>query len=114
MMQSKKSNLLADFGHRIKTLRKARDMTQEQFADKMGVDGGQSFISKVERGEKMFSIENILRAAEVLSIHPAILLSEQPLTEENLEMLTNLFKLFQNGDDSKKKAVKDLLQAYTK
>src|SRR6056297_24187 len=85
------------FGKRLQFLRKVSGMSQELFADKMQIDSGQSFISKVERGDRLMSVENIYRAADVLQVHPAILMSNEQFADQQLEMLINLMKLFKFG-----------------
>ena len=99
------------FGKRLKAVRSPL-MSQEEFAEKMELEGGQSFISKVERGERMLSMENVIRAADVLGVHPAILLSDEELTDDQLETVINLFKIFNKGTRSQFEAIRDLLRTY--
>lgn len=101
------------FGNRLKFIRKAVGMSQGEFAEKMELESGQSFVSKVERGEKLFSVENIYRAADVLGVHPAILMSTEEFTDEQLEMIINLFSLFKKGNKDHTLTIKGLLETYT-
>ena len=103
------------FGSRLKFIRKVLvGMSQEEFAAKMDLDSGQSFVSKVERGERLLSVENIYRAADVLGVHPAVLMSTDEFTDEQLEMLVNLFTLFRKNNKDHILTIKGLLETYTK
>lgn len=66
-----RSNYIADrFGVRLRTLRKARNMTQLDMAIDFGID--RSFISDVERGKKAISLPLL----EVIAIGFGLTLSE--------------------------------------
>ena len=56
----------------LKQLRKEKNLTQEELADKVGI--GQTFISKIERGHFEPSIPTLRRIAKVLGVSPAELL----------------------------------------
>lgn len=60
------SNIKILLGRKLRKLRKARGLSQEQLALKAGLD--RSFIGKVERGEKNISIENVERLAKTLKV----------------------------------------------
>lgn len=53
-------------GKRVRTLRKQRGWSQEEFADKAGLH--RTYIGSVERGEQNVSIDNIERIAKTLGI----------------------------------------------
>lgn len=55
---------MAATGDRIKEIRDARGMTQDQLADKAGISKG--FLSDVENNKRNVSSENLLRIANVL------------------------------------------------
>jgi len=55
---------MAATGDRIKEIRDARGMTQDQLADKAGISKG--FLSDVENNKRNISSENLLRIANVL------------------------------------------------
>jgi transcriptional regulator with XRE-family HTH domain len=57
-------NFLSSFGLRIRTLRKARGLSQEAFADLAGLD--RSYVGGVERGERNVSLMNIKKFADAL------------------------------------------------
>ena len=59
-------NILIIFGNRIKELRKAKKMTQQQFADLS--DLHKNYIGMIERGERnpsLINIQNIAIAFEM-------------------------------------------------
>ena len=59
-------NILITFGNRIKELRKAKKMTQQQFADLS--DLHKNYIGMIERGERnpsLINIQNIATAFEM-------------------------------------------------
>ncbi|MDQ5933330.1 MAG: hypothetical protein QG574_628 [Cyanobacteriota bacterium erpe_2018_sw_21hr_WHONDRS-SW48-000092_B_bin.40] len=56
----------AKFGKVIRNLRKERNWTQYDLAAEMDVDA--AFISRIERGRKVPSLETILRLAQALKV----------------------------------------------
>jgi transcriptional regulator with XRE-family HTH domain len=55
---------MATTGDRIRTIREARGMTQDQLADDAKISKG--FLSEVENNKRNISSENLLRIANVL------------------------------------------------
>ncbi len=55
---------MAATGDRIKEIREARGMTQDQLADKAGI--GKGFLSDVENDKRNISSENLLKVANAL------------------------------------------------
>lgn len=51
-------------GNKIKKARKARGITQEKFAEELGVSV--SFISQVEAGDKKFNLSRISEVSQIL------------------------------------------------
>lgn len=54
------------FGERIKTLRKARGISQEKFALKIGMD--RTYYASVEAGKRNISLVNIRKIADGFEI----------------------------------------------
>lgn len=63
--------LRKDFGLRIKSIRKSRNLTQEQFAELLGIS--LDFLSLIERGVNAPSFETIERIASRLEMSVASL-----------------------------------------
>lgn len=60
---------------KLRTLRKAKRMTQRQLAEKCGLD--QAMISRIERGIQDVSVRKLLRLARALDVPPADLLGAE-------------------------------------
>lgn len=58
------------FGVAFRTVRLARDLTQEDFAQQ----SGRTYISELERGVKQPTLQKIDELAEPLEVHPLTLL----------------------------------------
>jgi transcriptional regulator with XRE-family HTH domain len=58
--------LSAKFGEVIRELRKERNLSQEELADKADVH--RTYIGMIERGEKNITIQNIQKLAKALNV----------------------------------------------
>jgi len=56
------------FGERLRTLRKAKEFSQEELALRCDLD--RSYVGGVERGERNISLLNIQKIADALGISP--------------------------------------------
>lgn len=54
------------FGRNVRTVRKERNLSQEELALEIGAD--QTYISRVEAGKKNISIQTIGRIAKALKV----------------------------------------------
>lgn len=63
---SKKSQLLVHFGEVIRDLRKDKELSQEELADKAGLH--RTYIGMIERGEKNITLENISKISKALQV----------------------------------------------
>jgi transcriptional regulator with XRE-family HTH domain len=63
---SKHSDVLQKFGLRVREARKAKDLSQEAFADLCGLD--RTYISGIERGNRNVSLRNIELIATALGL----------------------------------------------
>lgn len=66
-----KSKILIQFGIRVKELRKAKNMSQEDLADIAGLH--RTYIGMIERAEKNITLINIEKIAKALKIEINIL-----------------------------------------
>ncbi len=64
--------LFITFGARLRELRKAARLTQEQLALQSELD--RSYVGQVERGERNISLKNIAKLAQALDVAPHELL----------------------------------------
>jgi len=72
MSGGKRNNVKLRFGRRVRQLRVARGLSQEELALRSELD--RSYIGQVERGERNVSLVNIERIAIGLGVPPADLL----------------------------------------
>lgn len=70
------ANVKVLFGRRVRQLRAARGLSQEEFAHVAGLD--RSYMGGVERGERNISLENICLIAAALAVSPAELFTDWP------------------------------------
>lgn len=70
-MQTKYEQEYIRFGLKVQYYRKLRGMTQEAFAEKVGISW--SYLAKIESPTKVYgvSMETLFSMAEVLEISPA-------------------------------------------
>lgn len=73
--EPKQAKLLIDMGNRIRALRRARELSQEQLADLAGLH--RTYIGSVERGERNISVLNAYRLADVLGVQIGRLLETE-------------------------------------
>ena len=65
--------LLAEFGRRVRVRRELAGISQEAFADMVGIH--RTYIGGVERGERNLSLRNIVRIAAALNCDSSELLT---------------------------------------
>jgi transcriptional regulator with XRE-family HTH domain len=63
-----KSDLKPIFGKILKELRINKGLTQQRLGDYAGID--RAYISELERGQLMPSMETVFRLAEILKVKP--------------------------------------------
>jgi len=66
-------NLRAEFGRRVRELRKAREFSQEELAHRAGLH--YTYVGGIERGERNPALVNIGKIAAALGVSPAELFS---------------------------------------
>ena len=69
-----KKQILIKFGNRVREERLKRKLSQEEFADIVGVH--RTYIGMIERAEKNITLTNIEKIASALNIKSAALLNE--------------------------------------
>lgn len=68
------SKLLIDFGAAVRALRQSQGLSQEEFADRVGIH--RTYIGDVERGERNIGLLNVARIASALHVTLAALMAE--------------------------------------
>lgn len=63
---SKKTDILARFGHRVRAERVKLGLSQESLAARAGVH--RTYVGMIERGEKNITLENIEKIAKALNL----------------------------------------------
>lgn len=63
------------FGQRVRTLRQARGLSQEELAELAGIH--RTYVSSLERGQRNVGLDNILAIAFALCVPPADLFTEE-------------------------------------
>lgn len=85
MRRPQSSEVLRAFGRRLRELREAHGLTQEELALKARID--RSYVGQVERGTRNVALINIHKLANALGVSPHELLmplgAEQSLTGED-------------------------------
>lgn len=66
MNESRKSHVLLTFGERVRELRKAKGLSQEELA--MACDLDRTYVGGVERGERNVSLINIEKLSLALGV----------------------------------------------
>lgn len=64
--QLMKGDLLASFGRQVRTLRQARNLSQEELAERARVH--RTYVGMIERGEKNITLRNIAKLAGALKV----------------------------------------------
>jgi transcriptional regulator with XRE-family HTH domain len=62
------------FGQRVKSLRKEKGMSQEELAEKSGLN--RPYISAIEQGKRNVSLEVMEKLAEAMGVEIVILISD--------------------------------------
>ena len=66
----------ARFGQKIRELRLACKLTQEGLAERAGLHP--TYIGGIERGRRNVGLDNLLKLARALDVHPSVLFSDFP------------------------------------
>lgn len=68
-----KSDILTRFGEKVRLLRKEKNLSQEELAEKAGLH--RTYIGMIERAEKNITLINIEKIADALEISTSELLN---------------------------------------
>ena len=89
----------SDFGSRVRKCRKLAEITQEELANRIGVD--RNHISRIERGAKACSIDLLVELSAALHVSTDYLLTGQSIDREAirtqvLSVISLLSRIAQN------------------
>lgn len=87
MLHSQKTQ--NNFPKALKTARTASELSQEAFS----LVSSRTYVSSLERGLKIPTLNKVDELAEVLGIHPLTLLALSYVTENDIDMARELFEL---------------------
>ena len=105
---------MAKLGERIKDLRKQKNMSQSELADKVGISYAQ--IGRYETKGAQPPAETLKKIADALRVSPDFLIygtsDEKAKTKLTDADLINQFKAIENMDDEDKNVIKKLIDAF--
>lgn len=79
-------------GGKFRQLRELAGFTQMDVAHALGYKSTGT-ISQIEAGQMVMDLEKVIAAADFFGIHPAYLVSDDKLDDEDLEMMVMLTKI---------------------
>lgn len=101
-------------GGKMAKLRRLAGMTQMEVAYGLGYKSSGT-ISQIEAGTMTMSPKKIVAAAQFFGIHPAYLVSDDQIDDEDLEMMIMLTKVLRSGKlHAHYRALQTLLKDATK
>jgi transcriptional regulator with XRE-family HTH domain len=74
--RSRLSDVQRRVGKRVKALRALRGLTQEQFAEKVGVSV--PYLQRLERGAENSTLRSLVKLANALDVDVAVLVRKSP------------------------------------
>ena len=98
-------------GRRLRHLRKERLLTQEEVAERAGLNA--KYYAQVERGQRNISIGSLLKIADGLGVSPADLFQFpylRQLTNEDEEIIALVTHLITHGSKKSKRLAHALLK----
>jgi transcriptional regulator with XRE-family HTH domain len=81
MANTQRGDLLQSFGAVVRALRRSQGLSQEEFADTVGLH--RTYVGDVERGERNVGLINVGRIADALNVSPSALLAEAEKHQTN-------------------------------
>lgn len=97
------SNREGEFGNRLKTLRRRAEMSQEELADRAGIN--RSYLSMIENGHSSPTMDVVQKLAQGLGVSLWTLISEVEGrhftydTDDEFEMYPGLRELLESEED---------------
>jgi transcriptional regulator with XRE-family HTH domain len=99
-------------GRRIRELRKARNLTQEQFGERTGIN--YKYLGAVERGQENPTVKVLERIARVLQVELRELFVFEHLEPDSKTLKRRIIQLIEGNDREKLETTLKLLSALFK
>jgi transcriptional regulator with XRE-family HTH domain len=98
-------------GRRLRRLRLAAGITQEELGTALGLKSGSSHISQIEGGTKGMSLEQTEKIAKLLGVHPIVIATGRDYTNEQLDFLNQCCSVLQDPDPSVRNVMMSICKA---
>ena len=108
------NNFIVDYqalGSKIKGRRQTLGLTQEQVSEKL--DLSESFYSRIERGERIISVETLIKIANYFSLSLDYLLLDSTRTDANEKLQTELDSIFSGMNSEQSAFLLELLKVHS-
>jgi transcriptional regulator with XRE-family HTH domain len=99
-----------EVGKRIRNARSDKKITQEKFAEMLGVSTG--YISQVESGQKCFNLKRLKETEQILE-KPTSYFIDGIEKDSNSYLIDEIVEILKNLDEEKIKMIKDLVKSMT-
>ncbi len=106
-----KKNVNVEIGRRIKNAREAAGLTQERFAELVGM--GPKNISAIERGVVGISILSLIKFCDVLSVSSDSLLFDASRNADIIRISSKLEGLSEKQLEIVKNIINNVIEAFT-
>ena len=106
---NRKQELLQTIGNNVKSLRLAKEMTQEQLAEKL--DHSVNFVSLIELGKSGMSVETIIDICNILDVDVNCIfkgLVDYRIQNKDRKLIDNILSLAKEDKDIIEKLVQHL------
>jgi len=97
-----------EVGKRIRNARAEKKITQEKFAEMLGVSTG--YISQIESGQKCFNLKRLKETEQILE-KPTSYFIDGTEKETNNYLIDEIVELLKTLDEEKIKMIKDLAKS---
>jgi transcriptional regulator with XRE-family HTH domain len=102
---------VATLGEKIRLLRKQKEMTLEQLAEK--TESSKGYIWELENREtKNPSAEKLRKISNILGVTPEFLLNEKKTTPSNAVIKEAFFRKFENLEDDDKEKIMHIIETW--
>jgi transcriptional regulator with XRE-family HTH domain len=103
---------MTTLGEKIRLLRKQKEMTLEQLADK--TESSKGYIWELENREtKNPSAEKLRKIADILSVTPEFLLNDKKTNPNDAVLREAFFRKFENLEDGDKEKIMHIIETWS-